>query len=246
MKIWTLFHVTLFDVTSWITLWRWVVVTQDEDVAPGVCCGVGGVRMLRVCGARYSQSRRHRSKVGQFNVTASGLQRVETSYRVKGTKCSIAFNSYFCDGAVMTDSDNSTRLRIVHIKRLRHRHHSDLYNPFCSSKRSKVPSVNVTVTVTESLGVNEPLVLSQCYGNYPLVRQSGFLPVATQTLSHSLHHRYQHTKKKRNSFCRFFSMMEMSDIFIVNYLFNLISSLLSKIHFILKRNALSLIMMFAF
>ena len=41
-------------------------MTQDEDVTTGVCCGVGGVRMLRVCGARFSQSRRHRSKVGQF------------------------------------------------------------------------------------------------------------------------------------------------------------------------------------
>ena len=73
------------------------------------------------------------------------------------------------DGAVMIVSDNFTRLRFAHIKQLRHRHHSDVCNPFClshcPSKRSKVPPIKVTVTVTESLGVNESLVLSHCYGN---------------------------------------------------------------------------------
>ena len=97
-EIWTLFHVRCLTLRLGLhcdveLLWR-VAVTQDEDVATGVCCGVGGVRVLRVCGTRFSQSRRHRSKVGQFNFTSSGSQRVQMSYMMTGTKCSIAFNNY--------------------------------------------------------------------------------------------------------------------------------------------------------
>ena len=58
-----------------------------------------------------------------------------------------------------------TVLRLVHAKRLRYKHYVDEQNGYATHsvpsqfppKRSKVLPVNVTVMVTESFGVNEPL-----------------------------------------------------------------------------------------
>ena len=63
-------------------------------------------------------------------------------------------------------------LMSVHTKRLPHRHSNKFYadrqNGYathsvrqCTTKKSKVPPVNAMVTITESFGVNRPLVLKK-------------------------------------------------------------------------------------